>query len=116
MLQSQTATQTTPFIPAAVKSSAPARTIELERVIINEDVILVQSTSTCWVNTTRLKVDIEGLPKLYAEVVKLAKGAGAKISKIRVNPRNSGRGYKREPRSGSSQVWPDFVHILSVFR
>lgn len=80
MLQSQTPTQTTPFIPAAVQSSAPALTIELERVIINDDMILVQSASTCWVNATSLKVDIESLPKLYAEVVKLAKGAGAKIS------------------------------------
>ncbi|MCL5254578.1 MAG: type II toxin-antitoxin system YafQ family toxin [Gammaproteobacteria bacterium] len=26
------------------------------------------------------------------------------FSKIRVNPRPIGRGYKREPRSGSSQV------------
>lgn len=80
MLQSQTPTQTTHFIPAAVQSSAPVRTIELERIIINDDMILVQSTSTCWVNTKSLKVDIESLPKLYTEVVKLAKGAGAKIS------------------------------------
>lgn len=80
MLQSQISTPVQPFIPAAVQSSAPARTVELERVIINDDMILVQSSSTCWVNTTSLKVDIESLQKLYAEVVKLAKGAGAKIS------------------------------------
>src|SRR5690606_18448872 len=38
------------------------------------------------------------------------------FSKTRVNPRPIGRGYKRETRSVSSQVWPDFVHILSAFQ
>lgn len=80
MLQIQTSNQATPFIPAAVQSSAPARTVELERVIINDDMILVQSSGTCWVNATSIKVDVAGLPKLYAEVVKLAKRAGVKIS------------------------------------
>lgn len=80
MLQTQTSNQATPFIPAAVQSSAPTRTVELERVIINDDMILVQSSATCWVNARSIKVDVAGLPKLYAEVVKLAKRAGVKIS------------------------------------
>lgn len=29
------------------------------------------------------------------------------LAKSRVNPRPIGRGYKREPRSGSTQAWPD---------
>ncbi|SKA28894.1 NAD(P)H dehydrogenase (quinone) [Oceanospirillum multiglobuliferum] len=37
------------------------------------------------------------------------------LAKLRVNPRPIGRGYKREPRSGSNQVSPDFAHTLSVF-
>lgn len=38
------------------------------------------------------------------------------VSKIRVNPRPIGRGYKRKPRSGSILVWSDSAHTLSVFR
>lgn len=39
-----------------------------------------------------------------------------RFSKIRVNPRPIGRGYKRKPRSGSILVWLGSAHTLSVFR
>lgn len=36
--------------------------------------------------------------------------ANRSLAKLRVNPRPIGRGYKREPRSGSILVWPDSAH------
>lgn len=39
-----------------------------------------------------------------------------KLAQLRVNPRPIGRGYKREPRSGSILVYSDSAHTLSVFR
>ncbi|MCV6590111.1 MAG: hypothetical protein OIF57_13970, partial [Marinobacterium sp.] len=38
------------------------------------------------------------------------------LAKIRVNPRPIGRGYKREPRSGSNHACLGSAHILAEFQ
>lgn len=64
------------FMPA----TKPMKTVNLEQVILDGSQLRVQSSSTVWVDVVKLEVDVQGLPKLYADVIKLAKGCGAKIS------------------------------------
>jgi hypothetical protein len=58
----------------------PVRKITLERVILEDSLLLVTSSSTAWVNVNHIRSDVSVLESLYKDVVKQAKFVGAKIS------------------------------------
>ena len=60
--------------------SHATKTVVMERVILDESMLLVMSSSTSWVNFKKISADVTALNSLFQEVVTLAKCVGAKIS------------------------------------
>lgn len=55
------------------------RRIEFDRLIINDDTVLVMSPATVWVNEKNVEFDPQTVLHLYLDVVALAKQADAKV-------------------------------------
>lgn len=86
-----------------VSTANPIKTVNLEQVNLDDSLLRVQSSSTVWVDVVRLKVDVQGLPKLYADVIKLAKECGAKIS------------YRNKTKQAITDVMADAVSSLHSY-
>ncbi|WP_445766755.1 hypothetical protein [Rheinheimera sp.] len=71
--------QLTANTPAPARFATARNIVPLERVILEDNYLLVASTATAWVSQYNVNVGAKGLLERYQRVIKSAKSAGAKV-------------------------------------